>query len=277
LFFAGLSCIGETQAQPYVRKSDVTPPIKKPATPAFTAKIFDSSYDIPPTATFNTFTGQTETQPGSHIDAITLELRIKNEPFTSYTGTTESGSSWNVHFSYYIRLKGHYDQNWGEDTCNVDKLLTRNDGAETVCSFQGVYSSTENMELRGDGWIFTFPPGAEIDFQVRAMIGYIGRVVEGGMAPWYFFGEVSDWSTTQTVTIPKSSNESPNQPDTMPSSPDTSSQSPSHELTIAGLNLVDFSLGVVVGVIITGLSIALICEKRKNARYKRDTQPQTDI
>jgi hypothetical protein len=109
LFFAGLSCIGETQAQPYVRKSDVTPPIKKPATPAFTAKIFDSSYDIPPTATFNTFTGQTETQPGSHIDAITLELRIKNEPFTSYTGTTESGSSWNVHFSYYIRLKGHYD------------------------------------------------------------------------------------------------------------------------------------------------------------------------
>jgi hypothetical protein len=39
------------------------------------------------------------------------------------------------------------------------------------------------------------------------MIGYIGRVVEEGMDPWYFFGEVSEWSSTQTVTIPKDNNE----------------------------------------------------------------------
>ncbi|MCL2685975.1 MAG: hypothetical protein FWE73_06250 [Candidatus Bathyarchaeota archaeon] len=132
LLFTGLLCIGETQAQPGILKPDVNPPIKKPATPVFTAKIFDSSYDIPPTATFNTFTGQTETQPGSHIDAITIEFRIKNEPFTSYTAIDAGGSPWNVNFHYHIRAKGHYDQNWGGETFNVDRLPSRNDGSETV-------------------------------------------------------------------------------------------------------------------------------------------------
>ena len=55
--------------------------------------------------------------------------------------------------------------------------------------------------MTSQGMYITFPPQAKIDFQVEAMIGYTARVVEGDMAPWYFFGEKSGWSNTQTIAI----------------------------------------------------------------------------
>jgi hypothetical protein len=174
--------------------------IPKPSVPEFTLKLLDSSYDIPPAATTNPFTGQISTIPGEHKESRTIEIRIKNEPFTPFS-IMEGVSNWTVHFMYNIRWKGHFEQNWNEIYNPSDSYLARDLGSETVYSNQGEYSSREGLELDSRGIYATLPVGAEVDFQVEAMVGYTHRVVEGGMAPWYFFGEKSGWSSTQTLTI----------------------------------------------------------------------------
>jgi ABC-type oligopeptide transport system substrate-binding subunit len=57
--------------------------IPKPSVPEFTSKYVDHSYDIPPTYGIDQYTGKTvETKQGEHIDNRTVEITIKNEPFT---------------------------------------------------------------------------------------------------------------------------------------------------------------------------------------------------
>ncbi|MCL2359969.1 hypothetical protein, partial [Candidatus Bathycorpusculum sp.] len=58
LFFAGLLCMGEVQAETA---------LQKPAIPEFTLRFVDNSYDVPPTFSKDPFTGKNEmTQEGYH-------------------------------------------------------------------------------------------------------------------------------------------------------------------------------------------------------------------
>ena len=45
-------------------------------------------------------------------------------------------------------------------------------------------------------------PNGEVDFQVKALVGSVSEGSIGAGIPWRFTGEESDWSTTQTITIP---------------------------------------------------------------------------
>lgn len=94
---------------------------------------------------------------------------------------------------YQIRTKGHFAQNW-TNLYAVDNgfLPTSNSDYTTVSYSLGEGSPWGNLQVN-----------AKVDFQVQAMIGYVSRTV--GFASWYFSGETSDWSPTQTVTIPTSS------------------------------------------------------------------------
>jgi hypothetical protein len=177
--------------------------IPKPLVPEFSLNLLNSSYDIPPTATTNPFTGQISTNPGEHVEARTIEIRIKNEPITPFL-VTEGSSNWTAYLMYNIRWKGHFEENWHEIYNPSDGYLGRSSGSETVYSNQGLYSSKEGLKLASRGIYITLPLSAEVDFQVEAMIGYTHRVVEGGLAPWYFFGETSGWSNTRTIAIPES-------------------------------------------------------------------------
>jgi hypothetical protein len=174
--------------------------IPQPSTPDFTLKLIDSSHDIPATSTTDPYTGKNVITEGSHVDARTIEIRIQNEPFTPFT-ITEGTANWTVGFCYNIRWKGHYEQDWYEIYSPTKGMLSREEGSETIYSNQGKYSSIDGLTLNSQGIYKTFPIGAEIDFQVEAMIGYIHRVVDDGMNPWVFTGETSGWSSTQTVTI----------------------------------------------------------------------------
>ena len=54
-----------------------------PSAPDFTVQYVDHSYDIPPTYGIDPYTGQTVmTFPGSHVDNRTIDVTIKNQPFT---------------------------------------------------------------------------------------------------------------------------------------------------------------------------------------------------
>jgi hypothetical protein len=171
-----------------------------PDIPEFTLNLLNSSYNIQSTTTTDPFTGQQTFNPVSHVEARTIEIRIKNEPFTQFS-VKEGTSNWTVGFFYNIRWKGHFEESWNEIYNPSDGYLARDLGSETVYSNQGEYSSKEGLKLNSRGIYLTFPIGAEVDFQVEAMIGYTHRVVEGGDAPWHFFGETSGWTNTQTLTI----------------------------------------------------------------------------
>jgi len=58
-------------------------------------------------------------------------------------------------------------------------------------------------------YVYKLPAALFTPITLQGMIGYTHRVVEGGWAPWQFFGETSSWSSTQTVIISGSSSTSP--------------------------------------------------------------------
>jgi hypothetical protein len=63
----------------------------------------------------------------------------------------------------------------------------------------------------------TVPRDAQIDFQVKARIGYV-QYVDEGIAGLAFRGEESDWSSTQTIDL----SQTPASPSASPAIPELS-------------------------------------------------------
>jgi hypothetical protein len=182
--------------------------ITKPTVPEFTIKLIDSSYNIPATSTIDPYTGENITHPSQRIEARTIEIRIKNVQFTPFE-IINGSDTYTVNFLYNIRFKGHFEEEWHYPyNPNVNSYMGRDSGVETIISHQGEYSSTEGLKLTPDrgGFYATFPPNAQVDFQVQAMIGYVHHVVvTGPFSGMVFEGQTSDWSNTQTITVPETS------------------------------------------------------------------------
>ncbi len=192
--------------------------IPKPSVPEFTVTLKDTSYDVSPTASVNPYTGETITNEGRHVESRTIEIRIKNEPFSPLE--IQAGTArWTVGYFYQIRWKGHFEDQWNTMFL-TDDLLGRNSGSETMFALEGTYSLADGLSIHRQGmyaaFLSTIPPKSQLDFQVKAMIGYVHRVLEGGMAPWIFTGEESDWSNTQTITIPETSTSTSPSPNPTP-------------------------------------------------------------
>jgi len=219
--------------------------IPKPAVPEFTIELIDSSYDIPPTSSVNPYTGQTVTQAGRHVESRTIKLYIKLEPIAPFTVETPTGN-WTAGLQYNIRWKGHFEQDWHEIYRPADGFAGGDiEGEYLVVSYEGEYSSSEGLKLYYQGLIATFPPGAQVDFQVKAMIGYVHR--DPLALGWIFTGEESDWSNTQTLTIGKSQTPTPSPAN----SPTPSPQPASTELTtIIGATIIAIALGAGLGLLI---------------------------
>jgi hypothetical protein len=188
--------------------------ITKPSIPSFTLKLIDSSYDIPTTTVTDHYTGQILTNDGSHVEARTLQITINNEPFTPFL-VQVGDLNWTVDYYYNIRWKGHFEQDWHEMFLISDGYLHRDSGSQTLFASLGEYSATEGLKMNVQSMYTTFPPNAQVDFQVEAMIGYLSREVSvipsGG---WTFNGETSGWSNTQTIII--DNNSSTTDPSTSP-------------------------------------------------------------
>jgi hypothetical protein len=223
----------------------------RPSVPEFTIKLIDSSYDIPPTSSVDPYTGQTVTQAGRHVESRTIEISIKNQPFTPFL-VEEATANWTVDLQYVIRWKGHFGQDWYEiyydDPMDGFTGFSANLESEyTVISFEGEYSSSEGLKLIYQGMYTTFPPGAQVDFQVRARIGYVSRYPVPFTSGWIFTGEESGWSNTQTITIGEGQTPTPSPAATPTSSP----QPTSTELTtILGATIIAIALGAGLGFLI---------------------------
>lgn len=141
------------------------------------------------------FTIQTQTQ----ANTTTITLTITNQPFDAANHYPD-GFFYNV----AISVDG---KNWSE-LYHVedaqDWYPQQSNSSTTVLTYvagETIYYPRDTS--RGVGVI---PKSGEVAFQVQAMIGHRDRgAFQNGFMPYVLVGETSDWSNTQTITIPASS------------------------------------------------------------------------
>jgi hypothetical protein len=212
-------------------------PIPKPSVPKFSVKFIDLSYTTPTTYSIDPYTGQNVTHLGSLFANKTFEVTIKNQPFAPiFIPYYDTGRGWYISLYYNIRVKTHPEENWTnlylrEDIPYLSENVPSKSVSEyTVLSYNSYQPISENTYIMG-GKKIDFPPGSQVDFQVEALAGYIHRISNPNftsqldMYPYVFTGESSDWSSTQTVTMPETSasiSPTPN-PTPTPSIPEFSS------------------------------------------------------
>ena len=167
--------------------------IPKPAVPQFNVTLYDSSYDIPASATINPYNGQQTTSPATHIEARTLIFTIQNQAFTSFQAKDTNNNVNTVKLFYNLRYKGHFDQSqdWNVLFGPNFGYIQPSSGPQTAYIANGSYSS---QEFDVNQFSVGFPANAQVDFQVEALIGYPST-------PTIFTGQESGWSNTQTVVL----------------------------------------------------------------------------
>ena len=181
---------------------------QKPPVPEFTVELVAYPYDVAPVTTtkIDQYTGEktVKTTPGYRVENRSIEITIKNQPFTPYVDS--DGNETNL--CYNVRAKGHFGDEWEELSSNQ------------------IQSSSEYtvLSLSAD-----YPNGGQIDFQVEAVLGHFYTAFFPPTSviafPYEAFkvDETSGWSSTQTLTI---SYEhaivvEPETPDTPPTTDDT--------------------------------------------------------
>jgi hypothetical protein len=163
--------------------------------PEFTVEYVDASYDVPATHSIDPYTGADVNQQGYHVKNRTIQVSIKNVPFTAY----ESGGQ-KIGYFLNIRVKGSYADDW-LNVYNPDNgyLMQSNFSYTTVA-----FSLDDNYFPFWDN----IPSGGTVDVEVQALIGSVHRIQNVTatdplrMYPWIFDGQASDWSSTQTVIVP---------------------------------------------------------------------------
>ena len=162
---------------------------------------------------------------------------------------------------YQIRTKGHYAQDWTNLSFVEDGFFSASNSTYTTVSYP-IYSGSVWGDLRAND---------QVDFQVKAMIGYVHRTV--GFMSWYFTGESSDWSPTQTIRIGEAStSDTPNPTTSSQTTTPTTIPTPTSTPIVPETNSNSITLPldtsviiiVVLGVIVT-LSLLLYTKHRKTS------------
>ncbi len=165
----------------------IKPLMSAPAasTPEFYVRLAARPYDVPTAYVVDNATGQATLLPAHREDNLSLEVLVKNQPCAlSLSGTT-------YRLYYDVHIKGPSDQNWTEQyqytQSSPGNLPIQSSTEYTVLSFPQVY-----------------PDGAQVDFQVRALIGTDQLVTsqDGQHQEWRTVMNItSAWSNTQTIII----------------------------------------------------------------------------
>jgi hypothetical protein len=179
--------------------------IPKPSVPEFTLKYVADFYDVSTTYKIDSYTGEKVVDvQGYRVNNSTVQIVIKNQPFTPYT---DSKGKY-IDLYYNVSYKGYYGENWdyySHDSA-TDFFLKQSTSDNTVISFTKI------------------PTNGQIDFRIQAHIGFYTETGHPWMDSYTyrFDGESSGWSNTQTITIPKTSASASPNPTPTPSVPEFS-------------------------------------------------------
>ena len=144
------------------------------------------------------FTIQTQTQ----ANTTTITLTIRNQPF-------DAASQYPNGFFYNVAISVD-GKNWG-DLYHVedasDWYPQQSNSSTTVLTY--VAGETMYYPMNTSQGVGIIPRSGEVAFKVQAMIGHRDRgAFQNGFMPYVLVGEESDWSNTQTITIPSSTTSS---------------------------------------------------------------------
>jgi hypothetical protein len=236
--------------------------IAKPSVPEFTVQIVANPYDVPTTHSIDPFNGQDITHEGYHVENKSIVIRIKNQPFIPYE-IQESGNNWTINLYYNVRIKGYFSKDWIE-LYRASEFFPHQwlDSDYTVWSY---VLGEGDAETKLGTVMIKLPADSQIDFQLKAMAGYIHREITVPVpgTGWLFTGETSDWSNTQTITIGTTA------PTSTPSMSSDSSAKPDQSGNAAS-SQTDFYGILVAALIVTGvvalIAVGTFLVRRKNRK-----------
>lgn len=200
--------------------------IAKPSIPEFTATLISSPSE-------------------SQSINRTIELAIKNQPIISF---------------YNVRMRVN-DGDWIPLYPNNSVPIQSTDEF-TVLSYRSGHLGVESQYHFGYR-AENLSASDKVDFQVQAMVGSIHRVFNPNatnqleMYPYVFSGETSDWSNTQTITMPEEAN-----------SDSETTSTPTNMDTTKAHSYVDFSLIIaliVIAVLVASIT-SLLLHVRRNKK-----------
>lgn len=251
--------------------------ISEPAVPEFTLAYNTHSSDKPATYVTDPYTGEQKVStPAEHYEWQTIDITIKNQPFTSFKMTLDNNIV-DALLYYDVQYKGHFEEKW--HYYDPTYYVVQNDsGPYTVITFF-VGAKGPNG---GVGWgtrrisRLSSDRGGEVDFQVKAFVGYMqpgGLVKYPSLGPdvWIpgtFNGTESEWSSTQTIKIGESQASTPSSttaPAETPTATSTFSTSAIVQLTFGGVFLVltwaQIAIALIIAVAILLVIIAVLVHK----------------
>ena len=256
-------------------KSAPASAVPKPSVPEFTVSQVDRSYDVPVTTTYSTdpFTGQqiTHRSGGYHVENKTIDVTIKNQPFTS----TDLGNGSVIQLYYSVRAKGHFGD-WSDASSTNGYTFKRVLASTSDYTVVTLIRSSEYM-----GW--DIPDGGQEDFQVKAQAGYNYLYYGGHILPLgteFETIEESSWSSTQTITIgqsdstttpntspPQDSTATPDQSNDQPqnSTPSSTEQPDSQNGTSFILDWEQLAILILVGLVIL-LAVWVLRLRKRNTK-----------
>jgi hypothetical protein len=143
-----------------------------------------------------------------------IELTIKNQPFDS---------NYSLFYNVTTRINGG---NWKQVYNIEDGYPTQSNSDYTILSYSSSDDSSGYFIDTSTSHLYTFsiyaPVNSSLDVQVQAMIGTRHRgAFSGGIMPYVFSGETSNWSKLQKINISDASAS----PNPTPSVPEFSSLS----------------------------------------------------
>lgn len=184
-----------------------------PDVPKFSLKINDQSYDVEPRYTIDPFTGEkVQTSDGAHVDKRYIDVIIENPDTHSFYSVVNESV---VKVYYNIRVKTNLDDEWRSDANSSSNLAPTEESDYTTVPFGYGAQNLGGYRI----WLGDLAPGTKVDFQVRAVDGFYTKTTEEDPICWRLtefnvFHETghSDWSETQTITIPNPPTATPTEP-----------------------------------------------------------------
>jgi hypothetical protein len=188
----------------------------KPAVPEFSLILVKHTYDLPPLATTNPFTGENRTITGRHWEWLTIDVLIKNQNFD---GTTNCSINFYSGLMYNVRYKGHYSNDWTNISAtssysgsgagpylpqNANAAYTTFSIMVTPIDLNAITSARDNVILPSYDYpnaVVEMTIGGQVEFQVESLLGTSSHNPTIPFSGWAFSGQESGWRNTQSITI----------------------------------------------------------------------------